>query len=307
MQLTYAIVGTGALGGYYGAKLARSGKEVHFLLNSDYEHVKANGLRIDSVDGDFLLPSVMAYPNPSAMSPVDVVLVCLKTTSNHLLEELLAPLLHPNTLVILLQNGLAVEEAVARHFPQAQVAGALAFICSGKVGPGHIHHQDEGRIIVGAYRMDRPELLEQVSSDFLAAEVPCQLAPDLATARWQKLVWNVAFNGLSVVLNTTTDQILKNADSRTLAYELMLEVVAGAKANELPLTVKFADKLLEMTDRMVPYAPSMKLDHDARRPMEIDAIYETPVRHAMSKGYHMKKVEMLGQQLRFINRQNGHD
>ena len=102
--MTYAIVGTGAIGGYYGAKLARAGRDVHFLLHHDYEYVRANGLRVDSCDGDFCLPQVNAYNTPQQMPKSDVVLVGLKSTNQHLLRSLLPPLLHDRTLVVLIQN-----------------------------------------------------------------------------------------------------------------------------------------------------------------------------------------------------------
>ena len=89
--MNYAIVGTGAIGGFYGARLSRVGKEVHFLLHSDYEYVAEHGLRVDSCDGDFLLDHVNAYASTESMPKVDVVIVALKTTRNHLLTTLLTP------------------------------------------------------------------------------------------------------------------------------------------------------------------------------------------------------------------------
>ena len=85
---TYAILGTGALGGYYGACLQRAGLDVHFLLRSDYEHVKEHGLIVESPDGDFTLPHVNAYQDVAKMPACDVVVVALKTTQNHLLPEI---------------------------------------------------------------------------------------------------------------------------------------------------------------------------------------------------------------------------
>ena len=112
MNMTYGIIGTGAIGGYYGGKLAHSGKDVHFLFHRDYEYVREHGLQIDSCDGSFHLDNVNAYHSTADMPKCDVVLVGLKTTNNHLLPELLAPLLHPQTIVVLIQNGIGVEADV---------------------------------------------------------------------------------------------------------------------------------------------------------------------------------------------------
>ena len=130
--MTYAIIGIGAIGGYYGAKLARAGRDVPFLLHHDYEYVRANGLRVDSCDGDFCLPQVNAYNAPQQMPKSDVVLVGLKSTNQHLLRSLMPPLLHDRTLVVLIQNGIGLEEDVQAWFPGLALAAGLAFICSAK-------------------------------------------------------------------------------------------------------------------------------------------------------------------------------
>ena len=106
--MRYGIIGTGAIGGYYGAKLAHAGQEVHFLLRSDYEYVKQHGLQVDSCDGSFHLADINAYQYTEHMPPCDVVLVCLKSVNNGKLQSLLLPLLHAQTLVVLIQNGIGV-------------------------------------------------------------------------------------------------------------------------------------------------------------------------------------------------------
>jgi len=139
--MRYGIIGTGAIGGYYGAKLAHAGQEVHFLLHSDYEYVRQHGLQVDSCDGSFHLSDVNAYQQTQDMPPCDVVLVGLKTINNGKLQSLLPPLLHDHTLVVLIQNGIGVEEDVQAMFPDVQLAAGLAFICSAKTEPGVVNHQ----------------------------------------------------------------------------------------------------------------------------------------------------------------------
>ncbi len=300
MPFKYGVVGTGALGGYYGGVLARAGHDVHFLFRSDYSFVREHGLQIDSVRGDFRLNPVQAYPKPADMPRCDVVLVCLKTTGNHQLPQLLRQIVHPQILVILMQNGLGLEEDLAAELPDVYLAGGLAFICSNKIGPGHIHHLDYGKLILGSHNVSDSSLLPQVVADFQAAGIPVELAPDLRQARWQKLVWNVPFNGMTVVLNTTTDRLMASDDTRELSRQLMLEVIRGANACGVPLKETLAQQMIEMTVKMKPYAPSMKLDYDHRRPMEIEYIYSRPVQTAREAGFEMRQVAMLEKQLRFI-------
>ncbi len=302
-QLKYAIIGTGALGGYYGAKLAQGGKDVHFLLNSDYEFVKEKGLKIDSVKGDFVLPQIHAYNTTADMPACDVILVCLKTNNNHLLKTLLPPLLKKDSLVILIQNGLGFEEKLAADFPQLSIAGGLAFICSSKVGPGHIGHFDFGSINIGAHQNVASERIEQVCDDFTQSGVKAFVAENLPEARWRKLVWNIPYNGLTVVLNSTTDTLMQQAHSRELIRDMMLEVVEGAKVCGVNMAADFVDKMLASTDQMTPYAPSMKLDFDHQRKLEIEAIYSNPLQVAQDAGYRMQKVSMLEQQLHFMESQ----
>jgi 2-dehydropantoate 2-reductase len=299
VKLKYAIIGTGALGGYYGGRLAHAGAEVHFLFHSDFEYVKQNGLKVDSVNGNFHLTHLNAYRSTADMPVCDVVLVCLKTTNNYLLAEMLTPLLHSNTVVVLVQNGLGIEADLAQDFPDTAIAGGLAFICSSKIGNGHIAHFDMGNIRIGLFQGNM-ELIEQMCLEMRQAGIHAEAVHDLNYARWQKLVWNIPYNGLTVVLNATTDEMMKQPDSRKLIYDLMLEVIAGANACGAKLSTSFADKMLETTDKMTPYAPSMKLDFEARRQMEIEAIYWRPIKAALEAGFDMKKVTMLAQQLMFI-------
>ncbi len=300
MSLKYAVIGTGALGGFYGGMLAQSGKDVHFLFHNDYEFVKEHGLRVDSVKGDFLLNEVQAYKSTSGMPLCDVVLVCLKTVRNGLLKNLLAPILHKNSVVILIQNGLGIEADLAEEMPTLNIAGGLAFICSNKVGPGHITHLDYGRLNLGSYNLRDEIILKQVCEDFEQSGVPAKYSSNLMLARWEKLVWNIPFNGMTVVLNTTTDRLMANGSTRKLIEDMMLEVVHAANHCGVPLKESFVNKMIEMTDTMKPYAPSMKLDYDYKRPMEIEYIYSHPVVAALESGFDMKKVKMLEQQLRFI-------
>lgn len=305
MALKYAVIGSGAIGGYYGGKLAEAAKDVHFLFRSDYEYVKANGLKVDSINGDFQIKNIKAYNSTLNMPQCDVVLVGLKTTNNHLLKTLLPPLLHKDSLVILIQNGLGLEEDLQKDFPDLHIAGGLAFICSNKVGDGHISHLDYGKLNIGMYGNAQPSSLSQVYKDFSEAGIETEIV-ELEEARWKKLVWNVPYNGLTVVLDTTTDKLMTHDKTEQLIRDVMLEVIRAANqigCNRFNIPESFANSMLEMTKRMTPYSPSMKLDYDFRRPLEIEYIYSRPVVMARKCGFEMAKVEMLEQQLRFIQSQ----
>ena len=300
-RLRYGVIGTGAIGGYYGARLAQSGQEVHFLLRSDYEYVKANGLQVDSCDGSFHLDSPLVYDQTEQMPKCDVVLVCLKSINNKKLQTLLPPLLKADTLVVLIQNGIGVEQDVEQQFPGIQLAAGLAFICSAKTEPGRVNHQCYGQINLGNYSCKDEGLVNQVVADFNAAGVTAGLV-EYHEARWKKAVWNMPFNGMTVALKTQTNLLLQNPATRQLIYEQMMEVIGAAQHLGVKnLDESFAQKMLEMTDAMTPYSPSMRLDYDFHRPMEIHYLYTRPIQIAREAGYAMPKLEMLEAELKFLD------
>lgn len=305
----YTVLGTGAVGGYYGGLLARAGFDVHFLLHSDFEHVREHGLRIDSKHGNFLLPEVKAYAKANEIPDCDFILVSLKTTQNLLLAELLPPLLHGDATIVLMQNGLGNEEEVAKIAPNHPLIGGLCFLCCNKEGPGHIHHIDYGLVTLGEHTADGSpagvtQRLETLAGDFATAGIAANVAEDLRTARWQKLLWNIPFNGLSVVLDATTDELMGNAATRALAESIMKEVRAAAAACGRHIDESFLQLLLENTARMTPYQTSMKLDYDARRPLEVEAIFGNPMRAAKAAGADCGRIETLYHQLTFLDTRN---
>jgi 2-dehydropantoate 2-reductase len=297
--MKYGVVGTGAIGGYYGSKLAYSGKEVHFLAHRDYLYMKEHGMQVDSCDGSFHLDHVNVYQYTKDMPKCDVVLVGLKTTNNHLLAELLPPLLHEKTVVVLIQNGIGVEADVQEMFPDLQLVAGLAFICSAKTEPGRVNHQCYGSINLGNYSCKDEALFNAILNDFKEAGVQAASVP-YEEARWKKAVWNMPFNGMTVALDTQTDLLLKHPSTRKLIRDLMMEVVGAAQhLGVTGLTEAFVDKMIETTDAMTPYSPSMKLDYDFHRPMEIHYIYTRPIEIARAAGFPMPKLEMLEAELRF--------
>ncbi|MDF7797994.1 putative 2-dehydropantoate 2-reductase [Pontiellaceae bacterium B1224] len=302
----FSIVGTGAVGGFYGGLLQRAGFDVHFLLNRDYDHVKTAGLRIDSAWGNFNLPQVQAYDDPHKMPRCEVVIVALKTTANAALKDILSHLVQDNGVVLTLQNGLGSEEEIAEWVGAERVLGGLCFLCSNKIAPGHIHHLDYGLITLGEYRADGTAggitpRIKKIAAQFQQAGIPIQTVEDLPLARWKKLVWNIPFNGLSVVRNVLTDQLMKNPETRLLCETLMQETARAAAACCRPIEPDFIVKMLRDTEKMKPYAPSMKLDFDRGNPMEIEAIYGNPLRVAESVGVPMPETRKLYEQLLAIN------
>ena len=298
--MKYGIIGTGAIGGFYGGKLAHAGMDVHFLLHKDYEYVCEHGLQVDSCDGSFHLDHVNAYRQTADMPVCDVVLVCLKSVNNHLLSELLSPLLDSHTVVVMIENGIGIEDDVQQMFPEVQLVAGLAFICSAKTKPGLVNHQCYGSINLANYSCRDADRMQQLVADFVAAGINTRQV-EYHEARWKKAVWNMPFNGMTVALHTQTDLLLKNKSTRHLIREQMMEVVTTAQHLGVKnIDESFVDKMIEMTDAMTPYSPSMRLDYDFHRPMEIYYIYSRPLEIAREADCRMSKLEMLEAELRFL-------
>ncbi len=290
-----AIVGSGALGLYYGALLQRGGHEVHFLLRSDYDAIMSNGLTVHSVNGDFYVPSVSGHKTSDTIGVVDLVVVGLKTFANNYMQNLIQPLIAADTQILTLQNGLGNEELLADLFGPERVLGGVAFLCSNRGEPGHVHHLGAGRIIIGGYQQFDTMRLKRIASVFSSSGVECTTTDDLKKTRWEKLVWNIPFNGLCALLQQTVDQLLMAPGCRKLVRDLMIEVITAANAQNLneAISENYADRMLEFTDGMGVYKPSMQVDREEGRELETQAIFRIPLEYGRQQMVSMPRTEML--------------
>jgi len=298
-----AIIGTGALGGYYGARLAQSGREVNFLCHRDGAYIREKGLVVESVGRSIMNIRARAYDRPEDMPPCDVVIVALKTTSNHLLPSLLPPVIKPDGIVLVMQNGLDVEQDAARAVPGHLILGGLSFLCANKSGPGYVQHLDYGNVLLGWFEKSggprtAAHWMTTIHALFNEAFIPTENSPDLQLARWKKLVWNIPYNGLSVVHATTTDVLMKDPEKRRLVETLMHEVQALARACGSVIEDEFIQKMLSDTVKMRPYKTSMLLDYESKKTMEIDAMYERPLMAGEKAGASAPLIRALYEQLK---------
>ncbi len=305
----YAVLGTGALGGFYGSLLNRAGCDVHFLLRSDYQHVRQHGMQIDTPLGSFRLNQPKVFADVQAIPEVDVVLVCWKSTQNGSLREALQHLCRAEgSCVLVLQNGLDVERTAADIVGDHRVLGGCCFLCCNKIGPGHICHLDYGRIAFGEYSAELRGLvtdrMQLIANDFRRAGIEIEATPDLVNVRWRKLMWNIPYNGLSVILQADTGQMMADPHARQLVREVMTEVRDSAVACGHSIEDAFIEKLLKDTEKMVPYDSSMLLDYRAKRPMEVETIFGNPLRAAQKAGFNAPRVACLYRQLAFLNQRN---
>lgn len=286
-----AVVGAGAVGGYYGARLAQAGHDVRFLLRRDLDAVRANGLQIFSPDGDFHLTDVNVAASPAELGVVDWVICSLKTTALGAARALVAPSIGPNTRILALMNGLGVEEHFADWFGAERVSGGMAFVCINRGEPGVIHHLDYGRVSLG-HAMDDESQNAELDALLRSGNIETVVAPNLRYARWEKLCWNIPFNGLSVAAGGIgTATIIGDTGLRATAERAMREVVAVGNA-DLAANGSAARldedevvaRMFALTETMGDYRTSMAIDYVLGHELEVEAILANPVRRAQALG-----------------------
>jgi 2-dehydropantoate 2-reductase len=292
-SLRYAVVGSGALGGYYGAKLAHSGCNVHFLMRGDLDAVLRGGMTVRSKDGDFHLPRVHAYGSTGEIGPCDVVLIALKTTSNAALPALIPPLLGPDTTLVTLQNGLGNEELLASHFGAARVMGGLCFVCLNRIAPGVIEHYGHGTLSLGEFKGPPQDRTMRVVTDFQQAGIDAKAVQSLITERWRKLVWNIPFNGLGIAAAANVEEVLNDDGLRAEARALMAEVIDAAAKLGYAIRPDFIDLQIERSWPMGGYRSSSQIDYEAGREVEVESIWGEPLRQARAGGAGTPRLALL--------------
>ena len=289
-----AIVGAGALGCYYGARLVKAGEDVHFLARGGRAALMAKGIKVKMPAGRVNLKRVQVYGTPDEIGPCDLVVVALKATANDQLRRLLPPLIGPNTTVLTLQNGLGVEEPVAEVAGPERTVGAICFIGCIRRAPGVIDCSFPGLMVIGEFGRPANDRTHAIAALFQKAGVKCKAESNLEEMRWKKLVWNVPFNGLAIAAGgITTDAILADEGLKLLARRLMEEIVDAANKFGHVVPRSFIELQFERTAEMSSYRPSSLIDFEAGRAVELEEIWGEPMRRAKAVGVPVPRLEML--------------
>ncbi len=313
------VVGAGAIGAFYGAKLAQAGAEVTLVCRSDYDAVKAHGIDIASVWGDShftpagVVSSVAEFAagggrqngeceHERERRQADLVLVATKVLPEIDTAAMVRPAVGPGTAVLLLQNGVGIEAPVAAALPGTEILSGLAFACIWRAAPGKIVHQDYGRLAIGGYPSGVSPRLKALGARLEAAGVPVTLTDCVQRDRWRKLVWNAPFNPISVLGGgISTREILADAEGAALSRAVMEEVVALAAADGWPLPPDVVRKNMDDTRVMEPYKTSMCLDFENGRPLEVEAILGNAVRAGRRLGVRTPHLDTLYALLRQVD------
>jgi 2-dehydropantoate 2-reductase len=297
-----AIIGAGAVGAFYGAKLQKSGHDLEFQSKA-LSNSNAKKLKIQSIWGDFSIP-IRAFSNTENMQVADLVIVSTKIVEPEIdvakLFKQIQPILHPQTQVLFLQNGINIEEKMSR-FIKNPIFGGLAFTCINRKTASSIIHIDYGLIKIGALNKVNLKKAQYLVNVFKEAGIQTDLAPDLRQARFEKLLWNVPFNSLSVLGNTDTKALIAFPSTKVLSKKLMEETRTIALHEHKKITSKMIQEMIQRTEKMEPYKTSMLLDFEANQKMEVESILGELL--SLGKKYKLKTphLETIYCILRFYN------
>jgi 2-dehydropantoate 2-reductase len=225
---------------------------------------------------------------------------------------LLPPLVNSTTALLTLQNGLGNEEALAQLFPVEQIMGGLCFVCLNRLEPGLIHHIEHGLIVLGEFQRFPEPRTHDIASMFRHAGVACKVTDTLERAHWEKLAWNIPFNGLGVASAAgydalvsknssrlplgpclTTDRLLADPKWEELTRELMSEVIAAAHALGFILPEDLVERQIERTRSMGAYRASTLIDFERGQPLELHSLFLTPLGQAQKAGVPVPRLEAL--------------
>ncbi len=287
------VVGTGAVGSFYGSLLAKQDVEVSVLARSDYEHVKEYGIEIESKLGNYhFRPNQVVRSATELGTKPDYILLCIKVVEGADRAALIEDAVAPHTAIVLISNGIDIEEEIAKNYPDNELISGLAFICVTRTAPGKIWHQAYGKLALGNYPQGMSEKVQALASVFESSGINCVATDDIVTARWQKTVWNAAFNPLSVLSGgLATSDILTTQEPFVRA--IMEEICAIARAADHPLPADIVEVNVSSTHKMPPYKTSMLLDFEAGRPMETEAILGNAVRYGQRLGVAVPHLESV--------------
>ncbi|HEY5957355.1 MAG TPA: 2-dehydropantoate 2-reductase [Polyangiaceae bacterium] len=319
-----AVVGCGALGQFYAAQLSHAGHDLRLLARRDAARLEQRGIVVqqsptEKVRSSLEWPRLHIEPQRLIVATEprqlvvdaypDWVLVAIKTTALDQAEALVATLLGEHTNVVVMCNGLGVEDRFAEWFGSERIFGLLCFVGVHREEDGLLRHLAFGHVAAGHF-LDDAAARDRLRRLFEQAGIMCECPPSLLEARWRKLVWNVPFNGLCVLYDSGTNAIVQNPERRAFASAIAREIVTLGNLDlkqhglETQIEGEWANLQLERTDTMDDYAPSTLLDARAGRALEIDMMFLEPARRARRLGAESPALDRLIQGLRergFVN------
>jgi 2-dehydropantoate 2-reductase len=267
-----AVMGSGAVGGYFGGKLAAAGNEVAFIARGEHlAALQASGLRVHSPNGDLAVRQAQFTEAPQRVGNVDLILFCVKSYDTESAAEAIGPMVSDRTIILSLQNGIDNPEKLARVYGQPKVLPAVVYVGAQLSAPGVITHSTGGRIIFGQMDGGGGNQAKTLLQTLTAAGIPSELSAAIRQVQWTKLLWNAPFCAISCLNHSNMQQIVESESLTQLALDCMAEVQAAARTRGIELPRHLFDEVLSFSRSLGEFKPSMLQDLEANKPLEYEA------------------------------------
>lgn len=247
-----AIMGTGGVGGYFGARLALGGSDVSFIARGAHlDAIRNNGLHVESAAGDLHIATANATDDPSTIGPVDLIILGVKLWDTETAARAILPMLGQNTAVISLQNGVQKDDALRRILPNQAVMGGVCYIAATIAKPGVIRHSGTmKKLVFGEYDGSRSQRAQEVLDACLRAGIDAEISTDIRKTIWEKFVFLVGFSGTTTSIRKPIGPIRSTSQTREFLLDAMHEVVAVGRAQGVQLAEDFAANRLAFCDSL---------------------------------------------------------
>lgn len=302
------VVGGGAVGGFFGAHLARHHQHVSFLLRPrTLAAVRDHGLTIRSAGaGGTFVVRPNAAADPRDLPKPDLIILSMKAYDLDATLDQIEPVVGDETVVLTLQNGVDIEERILARWKNACVIGGVAFIYSKIIDPGVIEHYKRGSVAIGALYPSQTSHVKEIAEIFSQAGLPCQISDDIRHSKWEKMCWNCVFNPLTVMIDDRISKALDHPEMLQTIHQIVAEVVAVAVRLNVPLADDMAAKVLRWSQEIRDIHTSMYDDWKAGRPTEIEALNGYIVRRGREFGIPTPLNEALTAIIKVITEQEKH-
>jgi len=267
-----AVMGAGAVGAYFGAKLSASGHNVAFLARGAHlDALRREGLRVDSAGANLRIQNALFTNDPGKVAVADLILFCVKSYDTDAAVGALAPMIGSVTTILSLQNGVDNADQIAARWGEKHTLAGVVYLGSQLVGPGTIKHSAGGRIVFGELDGSVRDTTQSIERALTAAQIPCEISKDIRKAQWRKLLWNAPFCAIGCLTRATVKEIIESDSLRQLTVDCMNEVRQAARTQNVDLEAELLDETLNFSKSLGEFKPSMLQDLEAGKPLEYEA------------------------------------
>jgi 2-dehydropantoate 2-reductase len=296
-----AVFGTGGVGGYFGGRLAQAGEDVTFIARGEHlRAIQTKGLKVDSLDGDFLVHPAKATDSVAEIGLVDLVIVGVKAWQVPKAARAIKPLIRTGTTVLPLQNGVDAVAELTKELSEDVVIGGLCKIVSFVVGPGHIRHAGfAASIVIGEQDNRRSARILAIEETLSGAGLATTIAADINVALWTKFLFIASFSGVGSIANAPAGILRTDPQTRAQMLRAMDEIFALAHARGIKLPPDAIEKTIAAVDSLPEDATSsMQRDITSGRPSELESQNGAVVRMARETGVKVSTHEFIYEKLK---------